>query len=221
MELGVELEDPVEVAAGVDDDPGAHGVARDRRTGATHRQRHLLLARDRQDRCDLVGMPRMDDDLGHHAVERGVGGVQRAGQRRGLAEEARELEHAEDAQQPQHAHHEQRLRTGQQNVELLYEALKAYIMLSDPRYFDDKALKAFVTAEWESSLPREVTIEQRRELESHLDRLLALGDIASARLLYESAAAGGSGTPRSSAVQAPMVSSRLVVSTPRVIVPLC
>jgi type VI secretion system protein ImpL len=73
---------------------------------------------------------------------------------------------------------EQQLRSrGQQNVELLYEGLKAYLMLSDPQHFDEKALKAFVTAEWESSLPREVTIEQRRELESHLDRLLALGGL--------------------------------------------
>jgi type VI secretion system protein ImpL len=73
---------------------------------------------------------------------------------------------------------EQRLRTGQQNMELLYEGLKAYIMLSDPKYFDDKALKAFVSAEWESSLPREVTVEQRRELETHLDNLLAMGGVS-------------------------------------------
>jgi type VI secretion system protein ImpL len=73
---------------------------------------------------------------------------------------------------------EGRLRTGQQNVELLNEALKAYIMLSDPKYFDDKALKAFVTAEWDASLSRDVTVEQRRELEMHLDNLLALGAVS-------------------------------------------
>jgi len=74
---------------------------------------------------------------------------------------------------------EQQLRQrGQQNVELLYEGLKAYIMLSDPKYFDEKALKAFVAAEWESGLPRTVTMEQRKELESHLDRLLALGGVS-------------------------------------------
>jgi type VI secretion system protein ImpL len=73
---------------------------------------------------------------------------------------------------------EQRLRSGQQNIELLYEALKAYVMLSDPKYFDDKALKAFVSAEWMSSLPRDVTVEQRQELESHLDNLLALGGVS-------------------------------------------
>jgi len=74
---------------------------------------------------------------------------------------------------------EQQLRSrGQQNIELLYEGLKAYIMLSDPKYFDEKALKAFVAAEWESGLPRSVTMEQRKELESHLDRLLALGGVS-------------------------------------------
>jgi type VI secretion system protein ImpL len=73
---------------------------------------------------------------------------------------------------------EQRLRTGQQNIELLYEALKAYLMLSDPNHFDDKALKAFVTAEWEASMPRDVTVEQRRELETHLDNLLAMGGVS-------------------------------------------
>ncbi|MGZ8212103.1 MAG: type VI secretion system membrane subunit TssM, partial [Burkholderiales bacterium] len=74
---------------------------------------------------------------------------------------------------------EHQLRSrGQQNVELLYEGLKAYLMLSDPKHFDDKALKAFVTAEWEASLPRSVTVEQRKELESHLDRLLALGGVS-------------------------------------------
>jgi type VI secretion system protein ImpL len=73
--------------------------------------------------------------------------------------------------------HQLRAR-GQQNLELLYEGLKAYIMLIGPEHFDDKALKAFVTAEWESSFSREVTLEQRKELESHLDRLLALGGVS-------------------------------------------
>ena len=73
---------------------------------------------------------------------------------------------------------EQRLRSGQQNIELLYEGLKAYLMLSDPKYFDGNALKAFVTAEWQSSLTRDVTVEQRNELEGHLDQLLALGGVS-------------------------------------------
>lgn len=75
---------------------------------------------------------------------------------------------------------EERLRTrGQTNPELLYEALKAYIMLSDPQHFDSEALKAFVTADWESSLPRDITTEQRRDLAVHLDTLLSAGATAS------------------------------------------
>ena len=72
---------------------------------------------------------------------------------------------------------EDQLRSRQQNLELLYEALKAYIMLTDRKHFDPKAVKAFVTAEWENNLPREVTVEQRNELEAHLDALLALPDL--------------------------------------------
>lgn len=66
---------------------------------------------------------------------------------------------------------------GQSNPELLYEALKAYIMLHDGRYMNPAALKAFITADWESSLPRDATLGQRQELERHLDILLASGDI--------------------------------------------
>jgi type VI secretion system protein ImpL len=65
-----------------------------------------------------------------------------------------------------------------ENAELLYEGLKAYIMLSEPKYLEPKALKAFITAEWESSLPRDVGLEQRKELETHLDALLALGGVS-------------------------------------------
>ncbi|MBC7944271.1 MAG: type VI secretion system membrane subunit TssM [Burkholderiales bacterium] len=75
---------------------------------------------------------------------------------------------------------EQLLRSGgQQNPELLYEALKAYIMLHDVERFDASALKAFITTDWESNLPREVTLEQRAELGSHLNALLDAGAVAS------------------------------------------
>lgn len=59
------------------------------------------------------------------------------------------------------------------NLELLYEGLKAYIMLHQPEYFDPIALKAFILIDWEISLPREFTFEQRHALESHLDALLS------------------------------------------------
>jgi type VI secretion system protein ImpL len=70
-------------------------------------------------------------------------------------------------------------RGAQDNPEFLYESLKAYVMLHDAEHFDAAALKAFITTEWESSLPREVTQEQRKELEAHLDALLARGALAS------------------------------------------
>jgi type VI secretion system protein ImpL len=73
---------------------------------------------------------------------------------------------------------EQQLRTdARDNPELLYEGLKAYIMLHDPRHFNAAALKAYITADWENSLPRDVTVEQRKELEAHLSALLDSGDV--------------------------------------------
>jgi type VI secretion system protein ImpL len=69
---------------------------------------------------------------------------------------------------------------GEGNPELLYEALKAYIMLHERERFDAAAVKRFLTADWDASLPREVTLEQRRQLESHLDELLAEKDVVSA-----------------------------------------
>jgi type VI secretion system protein ImpL len=69
--------------------------------------------------------------------------------------------------------------SGRVNPELLYEGLKAYLMLHDRQHFSPMALKAFITAEWDMHLPREVTIEQRQQLESHLDDLLARGSLTS------------------------------------------
>ncbi|WP_342113436.1 type VI secretion system membrane subunit TssM [Pseudoduganella sp. OTU4001] len=72
---------------------------------------------------------------------------------------------------------QQQLRTDSAtNPELLYEGLKAYIMLHDSQHFNAIALKAFITADWAGSLPRDVSNEQRKELEGHLDALLASGD---------------------------------------------
>ncbi len=64
------------------------------------------------------------------------------------------------------------------NPELLYETLKAYLMLSDPAHFDPVALKAFITADWQANLPREVSPQQRQALEHHLDALLNRGWIS-------------------------------------------
>jgi type VI secretion system protein ImpL len=74
---------------------------------------------------------------------------------------------------------EEQLKNGNDNPELQYEALKAYVMLYDPERFDPQALKLYVTADWETTLPRSVSTEQRAALESHLDALLAEGAVVS------------------------------------------
>jgi type VI secretion system protein ImpL len=74
---------------------------------------------------------------------------------------------------------EEQLKKGDDNPELQYEALKAYVMLYDPERFDPAALKLYVMADWENSLPRSVTTEQRAGLEAHLDALLAEGAVVS------------------------------------------
>jgi type VI secretion system protein ImpL len=72
---------------------------------------------------------------------------------------------------------EQQLNTdARNNPELLYEGLKAYIMLHDPQHFNTTALKAYITADWENSLPSDVSNRQRKELEGHLSTLLDSGD---------------------------------------------
>lgn len=77
------------------------------------------------------------------------------------------------------------ISSARSNPELLYEGLKAYLMLNDSRHFDPVSLKAFITADWEMRLPREVTVEQRQQLESHLDNLLAHGQLSSPIALNE------------------------------------
>ena len=74
---------------------------------------------------------------------------------------------------------EDQLKSGSDNPELQYEALKTYVMLYDPARFDRKALELYVREDWKTSLPRSVTTEQRTALESHLDALLAEGPAVS------------------------------------------
>jgi type VI secretion system protein ImpL len=74
---------------------------------------------------------------------------------------------------------EEQLRSGRRdNLELLYEGLKSYIMFHDGEHFDADALKAWITADWERNLPRDVAIEQRQQLEAHLDALFARGAVS-------------------------------------------
>lgn len=74
---------------------------------------------------------------------------------------------------------EDQVRASIDTPELQYEALKAYIMLHDPKHFDAEALKAYFLADWDLNLPRTVTTEQRAELIGYLDDLLAQGPAVS------------------------------------------
>lgn len=86
---------------------------------------------------------------------------------------------------------EQRMRSAPpERIAMLYEALKAYVMLFSGRNFNRDALRAYLLAEWQGALPASVSDEQRRALITHLDRLLASGEVgapnaADAALLTE------------------------------------
>lgn len=68
---------------------------------------------------------------------------------------------------------EERVRgTGSDNPELLYEWLKAYLMLHEPEHLAADELTALLRLEWEGSLSREVDQKQRQELVDHLQVLL-------------------------------------------------
>lgn len=61
------------------------------------------------------------------------------------------------------------------NLELSHETLKAYLMLHDPAHFDGKAISAFVLFDWERSLSRDVSKEDRAGLAGHLAALFCDG----------------------------------------------
>ncbi|SMC25011.1 type VI secretion system protein ImpL [Andreprevotia lacus DSM 23236] len=74
---------------------------------------------------------------------------------------------------------EQALRTLKNDPDLQYETLKVYLMLHDVEHFDANALKAWVMLDWDSNLPRDFPIDQRKQLETHLDVLLSRGAVQS------------------------------------------
>ncbi|HKS14252.1 MAG TPA: type VI secretion system membrane subunit TssM [Pseudomonas sp.] len=53
----------------------------------------------------------------------------------------------------------------------LYEGLKAYLMLADSEHYDPDAIKAWISLDWERSLPRDLAPEQRQALGEHLQAL--------------------------------------------------
>lgn len=67
------------------------------------------------------------------------------------------------------------------NLEFAYEALKSYLMLHDSEHFDADALRAWIGFDWDRSLPRNLSVEQRAELDRHLEALLERGAVASPR----------------------------------------
>ena len=73
---------------------------------------------------------------------------------------------------------EQRLATGaREHVELTYEALKTYLMLFGGKNFDAAALRSHLVADWDATLPGDVSEGARQALRRHLDRLLASGEV--------------------------------------------
>jgi type VI secretion system protein ImpL len=60
----------------------------------------------------------------------------------------------------------------------LYEDLKAYLMLFGGRHFDAAALRGFLLADWDGSTPPvAATAAEREALRSHLEQLLARGEV--------------------------------------------
>jgi len=73
---------------------------------------------------------------------------------------------------------EERLRAGRpDNVSLIYEALKAYLMLYGGRNFDAASLRGYLFADWDATLPQAVGPAGREALRRHLDQLLAGGEV--------------------------------------------
>ena len=73
---------------------------------------------------------------------------------------------------------EDRLRAGDRDhTERLYEDLKAYQMLFGGKNFDRAALRSFLSADWDLTLPASVSAADRDALRRHLDHLLAGGEV--------------------------------------------
>jgi type VI secretion system protein ImpL len=66
---------------------------------------------------------------------------------------------------------EQQIREAD-SPEVRYEALKTYIMLYDPAHLKSADVRNWIEADWDRTLPRDVTQLQRNALASHLDAAL-------------------------------------------------
>jgi type VI secretion system protein ImpL len=71
---------------------------------------------------------------------------------------------------------EERLRAANKNnLEQAYEGLKNYLMLYTPDKFDADTFKAYVGVDWDATLERALTSDQRQALDQQLDAALAQG----------------------------------------------
>ena len=70
------------------------------------------------------------------------------------------------------------MRTGA-DLNVQYEALKAYAMLNDSGHFDAAGFRVFVISYWDSALVPPLDPNERKELGDHLDALLAAGAVGS------------------------------------------
>jgi type VI secretion system protein ImpL len=70
---------------------------------------------------------------------------------------------------------EDKLRHNAGNTETLYETLKIYLMLSEPKsgHFDKHLIQSWLQSDWQEHLPRNVSDDQRQMLGKHLTALLA------------------------------------------------
>jgi len=69
---------------------------------------------------------------------------------------------------------EELLQSAGENTQLLYEALKSYVMLHSPPHYDPKVLRRFIGADWDANLAGQLTPEQRTALDRHLRALFDL-----------------------------------------------
>lgn len=65
------------------------------------------------------------------------------------------------------------------DLEQTYEVLKVYLMLQDRAHLDTEYVAAAIEFDWDESLPRDVTTDQRAALGAHLRALLAQDDYSS------------------------------------------
>lgn len=65
------------------------------------------------------------------------------------------------------------------DLELSYEALRAYLMMYEPEHYDASYMKTWILADLNAVLPSNFTTEQYRLLEQHIDNLVGGGVLVS------------------------------------------